>query len=176
MFTKATKNFGCWKEDRKENIFFGQIRLNFLLFSLSMCAFVFLILFVIVVKYKQEFYFTQIPLVEYSQYIPKHKKSAFLFEERSSSIEVLVSINSKNEFKFFFDDGKIVSSEKEVREYLAKKRNRILITSMFSRILTQDVARVKIWTTKDVSFEKKRRIMKIFSEFGFDDFDFALSG
>lgn len=175
MFTLATKKFGVWKEERRVNKLSYYLNSIQFVVALSIMAFVMFLTFMVVVKIRQEFFFIESAPV----FLFKDKSidSSFLIPERASAINIFVKKNENKAMKIYFEDGYdylIPNESKEFVEYLEKRRRNIIYMAMVMRLNSEQNSRVKIWTEKNISFEDVRFLMKIFSQYGFDSFDFSV--
>ena len=86
-------------------------------------------------------------------------------------------MNKKNEIELMFDTGKVFllpSQAAPFLDYLEDRRQNIMLVSMLTRIEDPSISRVKIWTDNNFLFKNLNYIIKIFSQFGYDDFDIAV--
>ena len=175
MFTEATKNFGVWKEHKKNTkISFVLLNSQFL-FALSFAAFVVFLAFIIIVKVRQEFFLVESAPV----YLFKNKEinSNFLLQERPSAISIFIKKASKNNLQIYFDKGESFLIPKETEEfldYLLKRKKDLIYIAMIMRMNSDKNSRVKILTERTVTFEEVQLITKIFSQYGFDSFDVGI--
>lgn len=178
MFTHATKKFGVWKEERTNNLIRYRITSRQFLFSLSMAAFISWISFIIAIKVRQEFFLFESASKSYMKLNSmKNNHSGFFFKERKAAFAIYISKDKSNNILLVFDSGKSFSIPNQAANFLAyfeDRRQNIMLTSMLMRIEDRSISRIKIWTDKSVSFKNIRNIVKIFSQFGYDDFDIAV--
>jgi hypothetical protein len=178
MFTRATKNFGVWKETRKSTQKNYRIMSKNFLFSLGVLSFTIWLCFVIMIKIKQEFFFIESSSKNFRKINNIEKMTpGFFFPERKSALSIFLSIDKKNNLILFFDTGKgfsLPNQEKNFLEYLKIRNEHILTNYMLLRMEDPSISRIKIWADKSVSFKTLNYIVKIFSKYGYDDFDFAI--
>lgn len=178
MFTKATKGFGVWKEERKNTkINYHILSRNFFI-SLAFAAFVSWITLIITLKIKHDFFVFETSPRNFTQFKSILKiKPGFYFSERKSALSIYTTKISNDRYRIFFESGKgfeLPNQGKEFLNYLEEKRQNIMLTSMLMRIEDPSISRVKIWTDSSMSFENIKYIIKIFSSYGYDDFDIAI--
>ncbi|BBH54489.1 hypothetical protein [Fluviispira sanaruensis] len=178
MFTRATKKFGVWKEERESSKIFYLVTSRHFFFSLAIAAFVSWIIFLITIKVRQEFYVMESTTRTFTKFKNLKKiNPGFYFTERRSALSILLILDKESGFKIFFDTGKSFYLPKQANEflmYLEERRQNIMLTSMLMRIEDRSISRVKIWSDNNVSFKDIRYIMKLFSQYGYDDFDFVV--
>ena len=175
MFTSATKNFGVWKEERRANkISYYLASIQFVV-ALSVVAFIVFLTFIVVVKIRQEFFLIESAPV--FLFKAKNSDSSFFIPERPSALSAFIKKYKKNLLHVYFESGVsfiIPNESKKFVAYLEKRKRNIIYMAMVLRINGEQNSRVKIWTEKNISFEDIRLIMKIFSQYGFDSFDFGV--
>jgi hypothetical protein len=178
MFTQATKKFGVWKEEKENNLIRYRINSRQIIFALSMAAFISWISFIIAIKVRQEFFLIESAPKTYMKLNSiKNINTGFFFKERKSALAVYISMDKSNNIKVIFDSGKgfiLPNQAASFLDYFEDRRQNIMLTSMLMRIEDRSISRIKIWTDTSVSFKNVRYIVKIFSQFGYDDFDIAV--
>lgn len=178
MFTHATKKFGVWKQENINNFMNYKIISRQIIFSLGMSAFISWISFLIAIKIRQEFFlFESAPrnFIKFNNI--KNINNGFFFKERKSALSIFVSMNNDKKITVIFENGKeFILPEKANNfiDYLEERRQNIMLTAMLMRTNDTAISRVKIWTDGSLSFKNIKYIVKIFSQFGYDDFDFAV--
>ncbi len=179
MFTLATKKFGVWKEERAINVINYKLMSRQFLFSLAMAAFTSWIIFIISLKIREEFFIFESASKNYNNLTQlKSLKKGFFIKERKSAITIFLSTDKENSnMRIFFENGKsfvLPKDGKKFLEYFEDKRKNIMLTALLIRIPDPAISRVKIWTDRTVSFQDIKYVMKVFSQFGYDDFDIAV--
>lgn len=178
MFTQATKKFGVWKEERKNNLILYRVNSRQIMFSLGMAAFISWLSFIIAIKVRQEFFLIESAPKTYIKLNDiKNIDTGFFFKERKSALAIYISMDKSNNLKVIFDTGKgfiLPNQATSFLDYFEDRRQNIMLTSMLMRVKDRSISRIKIWADKRVSFKNLRYIVKIFSQFGYDDFDFAV--
>ena len=178
MFTQATKKFGVWKEERVNNIIRYKVTSRQIMFSLSMAAFISWISFIIAIKIREEFFLIESAPKTYMKLDNiKNINTGFFFKERKSALAIYISMDKSNNLRVVFDSGKdftLPSQAASFLDYFEDRRQNIMLTSMLMRIEDRSISRIKIWTDKSISFKNLKYIIKIFSQFGYDDFDIAV--
>lgn len=179
MFTLATKKFGVWKEERAINVINYKLMSRQFLFSLAMAAFISWIIFIISLKIREEFYIFNSASKSYNSLVElKNIKKGFFINERKSAITIFLTNDKKNnKMKIVFENGKSFNLPKDGQkflDYFEDKRRNIMLTALLIRIPDPAISRVKIWTDSTISFQDIRYVMKVFSQFGYDDFDIAV--
>ncbi|APJ04918.1 hypothetical protein [Silvanigrella aquatica] len=178
MFTFATKKFGVWKEERASNVIRYEINSRQIIFALGMAAFMSWISFIIAIKVREEFYMIESAPHSYMKLNSlKILDTEFFFNERKSAITIFITLDKNNNIKIVFDSGKsfiIPFQAAEFLDYFEERRQNIMLTSMLMRIEDRSISRIKIWPDKNINFKNIRYIIKIFSQFGYDDFDIAV--
>jgi hypothetical protein len=174
MFTSATKNFGVWKEERRNNkISYSLSSMQFVV-ALSIVSFVVFITLILVAKIRQEFFLVEAsPATFFQSHIID---KTFLINERNAALSIFIKKDNNN-IHIYFDNGQsfILPFEvKEFSDYLEKRKNNIIFTSMLLRLNGEFNSRVKVWTAKNIKFNDIRFVINIFSKYGFDSFDFGV--
>ena len=175
MFTPATEKFGVWKREKKENKMIYYFSSIHFLFSLSILAFIVFIMFIVTVKIRQEFFLIESAPI--SLFKDNNIESSFLVKERASAINIFIKKKKNNILHIYFDDGYsflIPNESKSFIEYLEKRKKNIIYLSMILRVNDLRNSRVKVYPEKDISFADIRMVMKIFSIYGFDNFDIGV--
>jgi hypothetical protein len=86
-------------------------------------------------------------------------------------------MDKSNNIRIIFENGKsylLPSQASNFLEYFEEKRKNIMLTALIMRVEDPSISRVKIWTDKSLTFKNIKYIIKIFSQFGYDDFDIAV--
>ncbi len=178
MFTIATRKFGVWREERQSNLFRYRIQSRQLVFALSMAAFISWMLYIITIRVRQEFYLFESSAQNYVKLNDiKNYGNGFFINERKSAIAIYVTNDKQKNIKIIFDTGVGFSLPKEAvkfLDYFEEKRQNIMLTSMLMRVQDPSISRIKIWSDKSVPFNNIKYIIKLFSQFGYDDFDIAV--
>ena len=178
MFTHATKKFGVWKEENENNLIRYRINSRQIMFAFSMAAFISWISFIIAIKVRQEFFLIESAPKTYMKLNNiKNINTGFFFKERKAALAIYISMDKSNNLKVVFDSGKgfnLPSQAASFLDYFEDRRQNIMLTSMLMRVEDRSISRIKIWTDKSISFKNIRYIVKLFSQFGYDDFDFAV--
>ena len=180
MFTQFTKNFGIWKEERRGNKETKYVFQTKFLFYLGFMVFLAGIVLVLIESIKKDFFYFESSQVSFSKDFDFVKEKNFLFQERSSSLKIFMTNEKKNhDLTIYFDSGENFSMSNEntkLKNFLQKKVNSIIFNSMLLRMGEENVSRVQIWSSPNVTFEEKRVMMNLLRDFGYDDFDFAVEG
>lgn len=178
MFTHATKKFGVWKEDRANNVITYKLISRQFLFSLSMAAFISWIFFIISIKVREEFFLFESASKTFIKFSDiKNNNNGFFIPERKAAISIYLTMDKTNNIKIIFEGGKsfiLPNQASNFLEYFEEKRRNIMLTSLIMRSNDPSISRVKIWTDNSLSFKNVKYIIKIFSQFGYDDFDIAV--
>ncbi|MES2614012.1 MAG: hypothetical protein V4591_01200 [Bdellovibrionota bacterium] len=175
MFTTATKNFGVWKEDKKANKISYALTFQQFLFSLSVMAFIVFLAFIVVVKIRQEFFLIESSPVELFK--DKSIDHNFFIPERKAAVSIFIKKEKNNLLHIYFESGEsflIPQDSKDFISYLKKRQKNIIYMAMVLRINDEQNSRVRVWPEKNITFEDIRLIMKIFSQYGFNSFDFGV--
>jgi hypothetical protein len=107
----------------------------------------------------------------------KNYGNGFFINERKSAIAIYVTHDKQKNIIIIFDNGVGFSLPKEAvkfLDYFEEKRQNIMLTSMLMRVQDPSISRIKIWSDKSVPFNNIKYIIKLFSQFGYDDFDIAV--
>jgi hypothetical protein len=178
MFTNATKKFGVWKEERANNVISYKLISRQFLFSLGMAAFISWIFFIIAIKIREEFFLFESASKTFIKFNDiKNSNNGFFIKERKAAISIYLSMDKSNNIRIIFENGKsylLPSQASNFLEYFEEKRKNIMLTALIMRVDDPSISRVKIWTDKSLSFKNIKYIIKIFSQFGYDDFDIAV--
>ncbi len=175
MFTRGTKNFGVWKEDRMMQKMSFRIASHQYLFSLSILAFIVFITLIVSVKIRQEFFFIEsnpLPLLKNTDI-----SRSFFMKERPAAMSVFVGIDKENNLNFTFDDGFYFAfggEEEPLIKYLKYRRDNIVYLAMVLRLNSEQNSRVKIYPHAHLKLSDIRASIKIFAQYGFDSFDIGV--
>ena len=107
----------------------------------------------------------------------KNNNNGFFIPERKAAISIYLTMDKTNNIKIIFEGGKsfiLPNQASNFLEYFEEKRRNIMLTSLIMRSNDPSISRVKIWTDNSLSFKNVKYIIKIFSQFGYDDFDIAV--
>ncbi len=175
MYSLATKNFGVWKSGRKENQKFYYLASLYFLVSLSIVAFIIFLTLVVLTKTRQEFFLIESSSI--SMYKNKNIKKEFLIHERTSALTVFAKVDNHGLLHIYFENGDhyiLPEQYDQFKNHLDKTKRDIVYLSMFSRMNKEENSRIKIFTEENTTFEHIQAIIKIFSQYGFDSFDFGV--
>ncbi|WGL61253.1 hypothetical protein QEJ31_06565 [Pigmentibacter sp. JX0631] len=179
MFTLATKKFGVWREERAITVISYKLMSRQFLFSLAIAAFISWTIFIISLKIREEFFLFESASKAYSS-LDKIKKlqKGFFVRERKSAITIYLSHEQEtNNLRIIFENGKSFILPKDGQkflDYFEDKRKNIMLTALLIRVPDPAISRVKIWSDRTISFQDLKYIMRVFSQFGYDDFDIAV--
>ncbi len=179
MYTRATKDFGIWRENHNiRRRFAGRPTSGFVM-ALSVAALVSWLAFILVWKIRGDFYLIDSAMVP----IPTFSgQSKLLYSQRPAavSIAVLTSARARSEVTVLFDTGRVFqfpSQESEMSRYLEERVDSLEYTSMLTMNVGVGVSRVQVWPDRKIGHGTLNAILRIFAQKGFDDFDIAvLSG
>jgi hypothetical protein len=176
MFTRATRDFGVWRESHpSRRRYAGRPTSNFV-FALWVSAFVAWIIFVILFRMRSEFF-----LVE-SLLIPLNKVDeapAKLLPSRSAamSLALVADRRAAGDVRLIFSDGSsflLGKDESSLRGYLAEKMDSIEYQAMLAMRIDPAATRIQIWPEAGLDSVVLRRAVNLFATQGFDDFDIAV--
>ncbi len=176
MFTRATKDFGIWRENHNSRRrFAGHPTSNFVM-ALAVAALVSWLAFLLVWKIRGDFY-----LIESAQVnLPAYSGDSFgLQKERpvSLSVAVISAGKTESEIILLFDSGRVfrfLSQRAELEKYIDDRGDFIEYVSMLTMTSTPSVSRAQIWPDKNLDGTVLNEIIQMLSEKGFDDFDIAM--
>ena len=147
------------------------------LFSMAICAFVSWFIFFIVFKIRGEFFFFETSHLD----IPVANQNAdqlIYYGYREAAVAVGVVEDDEGKITLIIDDGKVFSfpSQKgELSDYVRERSKKLELMTMITKMPSRTIGRVQLWVERDVHFTVFHEIIDLFTQFGFDDFDLALS-
>jgi hypothetical protein len=176
VFTRATKDFGIWRENHNSRRrFAGRPTSNFVM-SLGVAALVSWLAFILVWKIRGDFYLIESALVP----IPEYSESSRALQKQrpvALSVALISSENSDQEVTLLFDSGRVFrypSQQADVEKYLEERSDSIEYVSMLTMTSAASVSRVQIWPDRKVGQGILRAVIHMLAEKGFDDFDIAM--
>lgn len=175
MFTRATKDFGIWRENHNSRRRFSGRPTSGFVMALALSALVAWLAFILVWKVRGDFF-----LLESAQLpLPRTAASDVLFSSRpcAVSVAIIASKNPGEGVSLLFDSGKMFafpSQEKELLRYLDERVDTIEYMSMLTMSSSPSVSRVQIWPDRKLGRKDLNAVIRVFAEKGFDDFDIAM--
>lgn len=178
MFTHATQGFGVWRDHRRERQPDAKIQGSVVLAALGFIAFFVLLVFIVVVKMRQEFFLIQSSPFTLSQSnTPSNTYPGFLFPERSAAIQVFVQKQEDQGIRLHFDDGAqftLPHDTQQVLSYVQTRQHRIVLTGLLMRTNQSENDRVQLWMGEGITLAEVKKVMALFARYGFHTFDCAV--
>ncbi|MBX9703964.1 MAG: hypothetical protein K2X39_07400 [Silvanigrellaceae bacterium] len=177
MFTKNSKNFGVWKQNRKSFIYSHILISKNIFISLSTITFISWLILFLTLAVKKDFFI--IESFYFNSNIAKENSNS-INHWRESAISVLVYQKNNKDLFLLFDDGIFFNFNYKknilLDNYLEQRRNKIEVIYMLMKINDPKISRVKIWLDKSFKYKNISKLIGILSEHGYDDFDIVFAG
>lgn len=177
MYTRASRNFGIWRSTHSSQKLRSGSQSYLLVLGFGICAFVSWFVFFIVFKIRGEFYFFEtsnldIPVA--TQMASEH----LYFKYRNPAAAVGIIEDEEGGISLIFDDARVFSypaQRRDLEVYVRDRSKKLELITMLTKSPSRTIGRVQFWVERDVHFKIFHEIVNVFSQFGFDDFDLALT-
>ncbi len=148
-----------------------------LIMSFGACAFVSWFIFFIVFKIRGEFYFFETSNLD----IPVATQAAhpdLYFPYRAPAAAVGIIENDDGQISLVLDDAQVFLYPRdrlEIERYVRERSKKLELITMLTKSPSRTIGRVQFWVEREVNFKVFHEVVNLFSAFGFDDFDLALT-
>ena len=174
MFTKATREFGVWKQTHTQRKFQGVSYASPLIVALGMCAFVCWLIFFVALKVRAEFYVLENNGIN----LPKiDEHSAVAHPRREVALRFGVKEKSNNQILVLLESGDEVlfPQQKSKLDAIIEKRVQDMeFTGMLTLVASPAISRVEIWPEEGLPNIKFNALLEYLTKSGFDQFDIAM--
>lgn len=180
MLSSFAKDFGVWKEDRRNNKNVRFIYFLSFLFYTGFAVFFLWLMLLVMERIKSDFFYFQASSVQLTKKPAGQKgvQRPFYFSERPVSLKLYAQpLFYTQDVNLSFDSGEsfqINGEKKQLKNYLQKRVNEISLTAMLVRKNLPSASRAQIWLAPNITFRQRQMVMDVLRQAGFDDFDFAV--
>lgn len=177
MFTRATKEFGIWRKGSGKRGARAGTPTYSLILALGVCAFVSWFIFFIVFKIRGEFYFFETSQLDIPVASHEIDQSVY-FSYRSPAAAVGIIEDDEGRISLVFDDGRVFrypSQKNDLKLYVRERSKKLELMTMITKVPSRTIGRIQFWVEREVAFQVFHEILGLFTQFGFDDFDLALT-
>lgn len=177
MYTAGTSKFGIWKHTHRSQRRLAARHSYSLVLALGTSAFISWLIFFLTFKIRGEFYFFETSNLDIpAAAIPGEHHVYFPYRQPAAAVGIIE--NSEGKVSLIFDDGRIFAyptERNELERYVKERSRRLELITMITKSNSRTIGRVQFWVEREVSFAIFHEILDLFSHFGFDDFDLALT-
>lgn len=177
MYTKASRHFGIWRNSHSSQKLRTGSQSYLLVLGFGICAFVSWFVFFIVFKIRGEFYFFETSNLDIPVATQMASDSLY-FTYRNPAAAVGIVEDEAGGISLIFDDARVFSypeQREDLEVYVRDRSKKLELISMLTKSPSRTIGRVQFWVERDVHFKIFHEIVNVFSQFGFDDFDLALT-
>jgi hypothetical protein len=177
MYTRSSRHYGVWRSSHPSQKLRAGSQNYLLVLGFGICAFVSWLIFFTVFKIRGEFYFFETSNLD----IPVATQMAsdtIYFSYRNPAAAVGILEDESGGISLIFDDARVFSYPQQrvdLENYVRERSKKLELITMLTKSPSRTIGRVQFWVERDVHFSMFHDILNVFSQFGFDDFDLALT-